>query len=530
MPDQTPAQPPKPARERKVALDPITDGSCPLIHDALDVQAWEDAMADYPNVAQAVENIKGRLATGDALLRDTFMSFNKRAPIIDPMVPMKEEYEINKQILEQLHQTREYESARLAGTPGDAMLSAMATLTVSQSMIQALPEETVDAINRLSELQKQAEELFNTAEALEDLASQAQDPKAADLHARAQELRARLQDVEEEAQQVAPQAQLSEEQQDAMRLAARQACQSAEQQVEEISSAMEAFSGGPGRGIGSGQGGSTMAGPERLKLATKIQKNRKLQEIAAMCGRMQRIALQVQATKLEHGPDEITEIETGREIDRILSSELLLLADEELEVIFGIRYIEEKMNQYRLERKEKQGQGPIVVALDSSGSMQGEKEAWSKGVALGLLAIAKKQGRDFMAMHFSSSNELKVHTFPKGEAGPKELLEFAEFFYGGGTEFEPWMKKSLVAVDQAKFNRADVIVISDGEAQVSEAMRQEWNRRRKEKEMRCYAVLIGDAYGGHMGGQVLAGISDALMDFKDLQGEEMAVLDTVFGV
>src|SRR5215813_13928197 len=47
----------------------------------------------------------------------------------------------------------------------------------------------------------------------------------------------------------------------------------------------------------------------------------------AVCGRFKRIALQQQKTRVKHPPDEITSIITGCEIERLLPSEIALLAD-----------------------------------------------------------------------------------------------------------------------------------------------------------------------------------------------------------
>ena len=39
--------------------------------------------------------------------------------------------------------------------------------------------------------------------------------------------------------------------------------------------------------------------------------------------------------------------------------------------------------------------------------------------------------------------------------------------YNGGTVFEPWMEAALKAVDEAQYNRADVIAATDGLTSIS---------------------------------------------------------------
>ena len=76
------------------------------------------------------------------------------------------------------------------------------------------------------------------------------------------------------------------------------------------------------------------------------------------------------------------------------------------------------------------------------------KEAWSKSVMLGLLAIARRQKRDLAVIHFSGPNQLQARVFPKGESSPLELIDAVEFFFGGGTVFDRWMEEAARFVDQ----------------------------------------------------------------------------------
>src|SRR6185295_13282073 len=105
--------------------------------------------------------------------------FIKRAPEIRPVVPMTPAYQINRQILEQIMATVEWEQVRQAGTVGDLMNSAMATIGVASKALAALDKTTVAQINRLHELETGAAGLFDKAEALDDLASQAAGDRAA---------------------------------------------------------------------------------------------------------------------------------------------------------------------------------------------------------------------------------------------------------------------------------------------------------------------------------------------------------------
>jgi uncharacterized protein with von Willebrand factor type A (vWA) domain len=207
-----------------------------------------------------------------------------------------------------------------------------------------------------------------------------------------------------------------------------------------------------------------------------------------------------------------------------------LLCDSELEDLFYLKFAERRLLQYELEGRESEGRGPIILALDESGSM-GEslsgitKEAWSKAVMLGLLAIARRQRRDFTIIHFSGPKQLRTSVFPKGGSSPLELFDAVDFFFGGGTVFDTWMKEAALLVEQDQFDRADVIVISDGIAAISIPAEAKWQKSRADRRMRCYAVLIGT----NQGADLLGRISDAVMTLDDLK-QDLDVLQKLFSI
>jgi hypothetical protein len=103
--------------------------------------------------------------------------------------------------------------------------------------------------------------------------------------------------------------------------------------------------------------------------------------------------------RVQYPPDEVADIKYGSDIGHVLPSELALLADPALEALFFHRYAEGQQIQYELLGNEKQGQGPIILAVDTSVSMTEalggiSKDVWAKAVMLALMAIARLQERD----------------------------------------------------------------------------------------------------------------------------------------
>src|SRR5262245_61445144 len=179
---------------------------------------------------------------------------------------------------------------------------------------------------------------------------------------------------------------------------------------------------------------------------------------------------------------------------------------------------------------EAQGQGPIIIAIDESGSMTSDYggmsgEVWSKAVMLALLSIARLQKRDLAVIHFSGPDDLRLDLFPKGVATPAQVIACASFFFNGGTVFEPWMEKALGMVDGSQFEKADVICVSDGISDISSEAQAEWTRRRTERGMRAYGVLIGS----NQGEALLDEISDTVFRLDDLRGD-LPALGVIFSV
>ncbi len=516
-----------------IVPDPIHDGSQVVEHDGYDVQMFDEAMRSYGRLADVVQRATQQVITAPALYRDLFWSFYQRTVVASPPVALNQAYTVNQQIVQQIMSTTEWRQVREAGTVGDLLNSAMATIGVAEKALAALDQATVQHINHLHELESGAHELFRRAEGLGDLAQQAKGDQAQALFNQAQALqREAATKLRTAGQDVDTLQADSEARADAVRRAARQGLQQAESMIDETTAVINTFSGGYGPSTGFGKGDQPLTTKDKIALAQRVGQSKRLQQLAQLCGRFTRIALAVQRSRVQHPPDEVTNITFGDDLELVLPSELALLADPDLEDLFFLRFAEKSLLQYELIGSEKQGRGPIIVALDESYSMVStfagstySKELWSKAVTLALLAIARLQKRDFVVIHFASRGQLQLHRFPKGEGSYPDVIATMDSFFGGGTDFEPWMEQALTLVEEAALNKADVICVSDGLAEIDRATLERWQRVRKLREMRAYAVLIGT----NEGAEVLASLTDALLTLANL-GEDTDVLQTIFAV
>lgn len=261
----------------------------------------------------------------------------------------------------------------------------------------------------------------------------------------------------------------------------------------------------------AGQGEETMLGT-KAAIARKLRDMPKLQEIVDLAGRMKNVMREVQATKVRHGVNEVTDIEVGRDFQRLLPSELAALSRPLMKLDLMRRLAEGNALQYRLEAEEKVGRGPIVVAIDDSGSMNGKPEVWSKAVALALLELARREKRPFAYCLFTRKVDSAFVERPGVVTPPEELLAQLSIHNGGGTAFDPPLEWALEQIAETPtLVEADIVFVTDGCCRASE----ETIRKVKSADCHCWGVEIGQAVSS-MEGRGIASFCERVWPVRDL--------------
>jgi uncharacterized protein with von Willebrand factor type A (vWA) domain len=126
--------------------------------------------------------------------------------------------------------------------------------------------------------------------------------------------------------------------------------------------------------------------------------------------------------------------------------------------------------------------------------MDGDKEVWAKAVCLTILEIAKRQRRKFGVIVFSSKGSpLRIFNSDAKEGwGMKEedIIELADYFPGGGTDFEDPLNKALEFLQKSRFKKGDVVFITDGECDVSNEWLNKFLEEKRELNFQVFSVLI----------------------------------------
>lgn len=266
---------------------------------------------------------------------------------------------------------------------------------------------------------------------------------------------------------------------DTFRWAIRRSLKKGLEEAQEAKAAVETF--------GREEGGiQRIPLTEQFRLADLLGKNSKIKEIIKMLGRMRLEALSLKRSRITHSSPVRRGVETvGIEgIERVIPDELATLAlGEEGEDLFLKKLLDEDLLAYSYKNPMVETHGPILIALDGSGSMAGLKEIWAKALAIATILQAKKEKRKSHGIIFGAS-EKEVF-----EIDVDRLEDLATASFHMGTNFGPpltWAK------DHFRENpRADFLFITDGICNLETNKRTEFIQAKSLSGAKCYSVLIG---------------------------------------
>ena len=254
---------------------------------------------------------------------------------------------------------------------------------------------------------------------------------------------------------------------------------------------------------------------EKIELAEILIKSNGMRNIANKLGKMQKFICSKGKNPGRYGCT-ITGITTGNNINRVLSSEKLLLSDNNLENIFYKKYFNKELFQYEV-LGEDEIKGPVIVCIDNSESMKGNKDYFAKAAAIAMLNIAVIQKRPYKCIFFDNDVNC-IFEFKKGEYDLKKVIELAKVFYGGGTEFEPPLKKAMKCIEEYKFRNADILFITDGEPVkfLSADFKKRLFDLKKRKKFIIQGIMIDEANHKYM-----REFCDYIVGFNDLIDEKV---------
>ena len=304
-----------------------------------------------------------------------------------------------------------------------------------------------------------------------------------------------------------------DEQEQAAQEAAGKASKEASDDVEALQSMRDAA------GLGPGDDGGKLPKEELLEMFKRVKDSKRLKMICQYLGRYRRLAQAQQRYRVDHGLEEMVGVTMGGPLEQIVPSELAGLGDPNLEVETMRKIVEREYMSWDYDGFAKRAKGPIVVVVDESGSMDGDRVHMAKAIALSLYWVANYQNRWVCLVGFSGGTEGNWLTIEPGQKKPYELLDWLEHFYCGGTTCDvplvelPKKWKKLGCPE----GKTDVVVITDAYLNVPDKVKRDFNGWKEESQAKMVTIVIGDEPGD------LADVSDATFTVEDLDVDSDAV-------
>lgn len=225
------------------------------------------------------------------------------------------------------------------------------------------------------------------------------------------------------------------------------------------------------------------------QFAKLLEQDQSLQELAEILGKQNRAQSIFEkelrnkvVIKTEWHPQnayrgEIKGVCFSNDISSILPSELALMKNPATKKLFQLRFAQKQLLSFEYQRnvertrkestqeevsiEKKEPKGPIIICVDTSGSMHGTPENIAKTVTFALSKIALEEERKCYLISFSTGIEtLDMSDFKKGDSLQK-LVRFLQMSFNGGTDASPALQHAIKMLQSNDYKNADVLMISD---------------------------------------------------------------------
>lgn len=483
--------------------------------DFIDNEIYHDALVDINTVKEKIENKNEAVPFFNVLGRDIFNSLYKITPKMNSYDDMASSMKIEHQIVEELTDDKYFNQLR-RNTVCDVFNSTYG-LNLYQEEAFKIIKEWSDASKENEKLMNSVNDILYSQQELEKLLPYLQDnPNDVNLQKQIKD----LQDLINSKNQQFDYSnnQLNPNQKDAQAKSLKDlkrqlinVSKNVGQTVGDISVAFNSFLGDtPDKGGTENGSLKFLTFEDKIRLADKLKNNNNLKKIAKQLGKMKRMLGAINKKPSKTGYD-VCDITTGNKISKCISSEKLLLSEPDLENNFYKKYLNRSLMQYDTKGTQEM-QGPIIVCLDNSGSMRGQRDCWAKAIAIVMLQLAIKQKRNYRCILFDNYVNA-VYDFDRDNYNVDKMLQMASFFSGGGTNFYKPLRKAVESIEESKFKKADVLFITDGrpDTYLPASFKKHLETLKKTKEFMIQGIVIGSELNRYM-----TEFCDKIITFKDL--------------
>ncbi len=271
-------------------------------------------------------------------------------------------------------------------------------------------------------------------------------------------------------------------------------------------------------GMGPGSPGSN--DPKAIAaLYRRVRSNPTLRRICELAGRYRRVAQSRQRRKEVHGMDDVVGVVQDGDLGRLLPHELAKLAVPEFEPDTLRRLVERQTMCRDYRSTEPVGRGPILVSVDESGSMQGDKVHTAKALALALAWIARQQRRWCGLVAYSGSSGERLLALPPGRWDEIAVMDWLEQFIGRGSNLDVPVRELPDYYQKlgAPVGKTDIILITDAICHIPHELQSCFCTWKQSVQARVLSLIIQSRPGD------LTAISDEVHEVPSLNVTEAAV-------
>jgi uncharacterized protein with von Willebrand factor type A (vWA) domain len=220
--------------------------------------------------------------------------------------------------------------------------------------------------------------------------------------------------------------------------------------------------------------------------------------------------------RIVHVPDlpgETRGIRRSDRIGRMLPAEAMLLGHPRLRLVWHSRRAERTLLTYEDDDRLQEGRlhearvwraspqpkpgkrlemGPMLVCVDTSGSMHGGAEAVAKATVLEAVRVAHAQKRPCHVFAFGGTDEVVEMEIAVDTEGIERLIRFLSQSFQGGTDICGPLERAIAKLEDQRWQLADLLIASDGEFGATAEVAARLQVAKQTLGLRVQGVLIGD--------------------------------------
>lgn len=278
------------------------------------------------------------------------------------------------------------------------------------------------------------------------------------------------------------------------------------------------------RSIGlSGDESDAVSDYDRSKLFKDIYHNPTFRKLLSFVGRMQSLMSSLPAVEVGRVGTNTNSYRVNQSLNPkdLHKREVRTLGVSKK--LFALKYVQKSQLIKKKRLTKPAGEGGVILLTDCSGSMHGAYNDLAVAFGAAVASVCRKKDRSFYGIDFNHILLRAVKSIGKsyqayrGHGSKTETQSFVDILNymltrgcGGGTNFDAPLEEAI----NCGVDKADILLLTDGYANVSDDIIQKLVNAKKKSGLRVFTILVGGAQTN-----AVAQISDGVFNVTDLNDD-----------